>query len=151
MVDTPTNHLVAWRKWARLTGEQLGEKCRADKTAISRLERGRARLTHEWRERIAAALSEATGRPVSPQDLLRAPAHSRYDDESKDSLTNVSEVAGPQRDNTEDGAVKERVLRPIVQTLVQQFGLKAVMREVASVEEDEAEAGERPTHRRRTS
>jgi len=63
------NYIREWRSLRKLSLEEVGEKIGADKTQVSRLERGERRLTQEWLEKLAKALT------TTPAELLQPPRH----------------------------------------------------------------------------
>jgi transcriptional regulator with XRE-family HTH domain len=60
------NRVREWRQRRHLTIEELARRSRTTPSQISKLERGERRLTVDWMERLAAALS------CRSQDLLPA-------------------------------------------------------------------------------
>lgn len=74
--DRPENHLRAWRKFRKLTQEQLAEKIGTSKAVIGHLETGRNGLSDKWLSKLAPALGTSPGHllehdPESlPTDIL---------------------------------------------------------------------------------
>ncbi len=66
-----TNHLRAWRKFRRLTLEEVAEKADTTKAVIQQLETGRLTLSYKWLLRIAPVLGTTPGFLLdhNPNDL----------------------------------------------------------------------------------
>lgn len=138
-----THYLREWRERLQLNGDELGERVNSNKYAISRLERGRTRLTYEWREKLAKALG------ITPDELLKPPPG----ENPNDSLTNISDSERPQPSHQKEGDVRTLVGR-IVDRLVRDYGAEVIVEEALdAAKRHESHAGQspRPIHRRRTS
>lgn len=59
--DRPKNHLRAWRKFRRMTQEQLAEAIGTSKAVIGHLETGRSGLSDKWLSKLAPALNTSPG------------------------------------------------------------------------------------------
>jgi transcriptional regulator with XRE-family HTH domain len=64
MKNEPRNRIASLRKARGLTQQELADAVGAHWITISKLERGRASLSSDWRDKLARALG------VSPRDLL---------------------------------------------------------------------------------
>lgn len=138
-----THYLREWRERLQLNGDELGERVNSNKYAISRLERGRTRLTYEWREKLAKALG------ITPDELLKPPPGVN----PNDSLTNISDSERPQPSREKEGEVRTLVGR-IVERLVRDYGAEVVIEKALdAAKHHESHAGQspRPMLRRRTS
>lgn len=67
MTNQPKNRIAEGRKTRGMTQQELGDAVGAHWITISKLERGRIKLTTEWLERLAKPLG------VSPAELLEEP------------------------------------------------------------------------------
>lgn len=61
MEDRPPNHLRAWRKFNRLTQQELADQLGTAKSVISDLERGVVQLSDKWLRRLAPVLKTQPG------------------------------------------------------------------------------------------
>jgi transcriptional regulator with XRE-family HTH domain len=68
---TPPNFVRAWRKYRKLTQEQLGEAIGTSGSVVSLLERGERPLSDDWLAKLAEALGTTRGtlldQPPGPQ------------------------------------------------------------------------------------
>lgn len=65
------NYLQAWRKFRRMTQEELAEKVGTTKAVISLLESGQRPLSAKWLRKIAPVLSTTAGHLLDhdPEEL----------------------------------------------------------------------------------
>jgi transcriptional regulator with XRE-family HTH domain len=61
MDEITQNHLRAWRKFRRLSQEELAEAIGSSKAVIGHLETGRSGLSHKWLIKLADALQTTPG------------------------------------------------------------------------------------------
>lgn len=71
MEDRAPNHLRAWRKFRRMTQQELADKVGTAKSVISDLERGVVQLSDKWLRKLAPALQTQPGHILdyAPEDL----------------------------------------------------------------------------------
>jgi transcriptional regulator with XRE-family HTH domain len=55
------NHLKAWRKFRRMTLEQVGDAIGTTKAVIQQLESGRMALSHKWLLKLAPVFGTTPG------------------------------------------------------------------------------------------
>lgn len=65
------NHLKAWRKFRRMTLEQVGDAIGTTKAVIQQLESGRTSLSHKWLLKLAPVFGTTPGYLLDhdPNDL----------------------------------------------------------------------------------
>lgn len=61
MENRSPNHLRAWRKFNRMTQQELADELGTAKSVISDLERGVVQLSDKWLRRLAPALKTQPG------------------------------------------------------------------------------------------
>lgn len=71
MEDQAPNHLRAWRKFNRMTQQELADAVGTAKSVISDLERGVVQLSDKWLRRLAPVLKTQPGHLLDydPDDL----------------------------------------------------------------------------------
>lgn len=71
MDDRPPNHLRAWRKFNKMTQQELADAVGTAKSVISDLERGVVQLNDKWLRRLAPVLKTQPGHILDydPEDL----------------------------------------------------------------------------------
>jgi transcriptional regulator with XRE-family HTH domain len=71
MEDRPPNNLRAWRKFRRMTQQELADELGTAKSVISDLERGVVQLNDKWLRRLAPVLKTQPGHILdyAPEDV----------------------------------------------------------------------------------
>lgn len=71
MEERAPNHLRAWRKFNKMTQQQLADAVSTTKSVISDLERGVVQLNDKWLRRLAPVLKTTPGWLLDhdPEDL----------------------------------------------------------------------------------
>lgn len=137
--------LEAWRKAFGVKKAEFARICGLRRQKLHQLNTGEHALSYEKRVEITRAINGKYPLDLLPDDLLLNPTSAM-----RLKLSQIS-ASPPTGDavSRETDTVKS-VLRPIVRTLVQQYGFEAVVREAATVSKEETEQAH-PHQRRRTS
>lgn len=69
--NRPPHHLREWRKFRRMTQQELADEIGTSKTVISEMERGNLQLSPKWLRKIAPVLRTQPGHILDhdPEDL----------------------------------------------------------------------------------